>query len=313
MSFRTASAILRGAWLIEPGFAKAHLPLIMGMLQGHQNADAFMSGSKMKAGAKADISIPHRVSLSGAKGSANDAPSELFGVTPHTSTERLPYNSIAIVDITGPILKYGDACTWGSVDYNDLLLRLANSNRVKGVILNFDTPGGQAAGTALLAQTIKDVSRVKPVLGICQDGIVASAGMWLASAVQEFYVTQVTDAVGSIGAYQTIADFSEAYKMEGIMVRDIYAPQSTHKNEEYREAVEKNNDTLIEEDLRFLVQDFINTVKRNRGPRLNLAAGDPFTGKMFNAPDALKIGLIDGIKSLTAVVKRMEQLIALRA
>ena len=50
-----------------------------------------------------------------------------------------------------------------------------------------------------------------------------------------------------------------------------------------------------------------------RGQRLNTANEDPFTGKMYKMSDAKKIGLIDGKKSLSEVVKRMEQLIKLRA
>jgi protease IV len=307
MSFRTASAILRGKWLIEPSYAQAQLPLVLQMLNernaGSGNDQAAIYKDRLEH--KPKVFQPTRVNVAG-------VPNELFSVSPYTSTDRLPYNSIAIVDVLGPILKYGDFCTYGTVEFNDLLIRLANSDRVKGILLNMDTPGGQAAGTATVAQTTKEVSKIKPVLGICQDGIVASAGMWWASACQEFYVTQSTDQVGSIGAYQTIADFAGYFEQNGVKLHEIYAPQSVDKNKDYRDAL-KGDYTLIEEDLKFLVQDFIKTVQINRGQRLKTATENPFTGKMYNAADAVKIGLIDGIKPMAAVVKRMEQLIALRA
>jgi ClpP class serine protease len=192
------------------------------------------------------------------------------------------------------------------------MIRLANSPRVKGILMNFDTPGGQAAGTAMFAQTIKDVSKVKPVIGICQDGIVASAGAWLGSACQEFYVTRSTDMFGSIGAYNTIYDFSGYFEMNGVKLHEIYAPQSVDKNKDYRDAL-AGDYALVEAELKFLVDDFIGTVKTNRAGRLNTASENPFTGKMYYAQEATKIGLIDGVKPLAGVVKRLETLISLRA
>jgi protease IV len=306
MSFKTASAILRGAWLIDPTYAKSQLPLVLQMIQGTHLArldDTAIYKDRLEHRPK--IFMPSRVKVAA-------TPTDIWSVSPYTSMDRIPYNSIVVVDILGPILKYGDYCTYGSVEYNDLLIRLANTERVSGIIINFDTPGGQAAGTAMLAATIKEVSKQKPVIGICQDGIIASAGMWLASACQELYVTQVTDQVGSIGAYTTIYDFTGYFEMNGVKIHEIYAPQSSEKNADYRDAL-KGDYTLIEQDLKFLVDDFIKTVKTNRGQRLNVSFADPFKGKMFNAADAVKVGLIDGIKPMAAVVKRVEQLISVRA
>lgn len=298
MSFKTASALLRGKWLIEPAYAKAQLPLVLQMLKGDVNHTT-------RKQRDTESNVPTRKTFAGLQNS-------LVGCSPYTSMDRIPYNSIVVVDIIGPVLKYGDWCTYGTVEYNDLFIRLANSDRVSGIICNMDTPGGQAAGTATLAQTIKDVSKIKPAICICQDGIIASAGMWLASAFQEIYVTQNTDMIGSIGAYTTIYDFTKYFEDAGIILHDIYAPQSTEKNLDYKQALEGNYN-LIEEELKYLVQEFIKTVKTNRGARLNLSVADPFKGKMFFAQDAIQVGLIDGIKPMAGVVKRMEQLISLRA
>lgn len=305
MSFSTASAILRGNWLIEPTYAKAQLPIIAQLLEGKlTNHQFYAKVGHASAGSQADDKMPKRLHSLASQ-------SNLFSVSPWTSEYRIPQNSIAVADIIGPVLKYGDMCTYGSVDYNEMMIRLANSERVKGIILNIDGPGGEASGTAQFAQTIREVSKTKPVLGIIQDGMAASASYWIASAVQELYVTQATDYVGSIGAYTTLYDLKGYFEEKGIKIFEIYAPQSVDKNKDYKDAI-AGNDTLIKEDLKFLVDDFIKAVKTNRGARLNTADENPFTGKMYKAADAKKIGLIDGIKSLSDVVKRTEQLIALR-
>jgi protease-4 len=308
MSFNTASAILRGKWLIEPTYAKAQLPLILEMIKGSSAGGGTDQSSIYKSRLEAmqqNIYMPKRRHVAAAQ-------SDIYSVSPYTSTDRLPYNSIAMIDVLGPILKYGDYCSYGSVEYNDLIIRLANSERVKGIMLNIDSPGGQVDGTAMFADTIREVSKIKPVLGIVQDGIAASAAMWIGSACQELYLTQATDKVGSIGAYCTIYDFAGYLEANGVKVHEIYAPQSIDKNKDYKDALQGDY-SLIEADLKFIVGDFIKAVKAGRGPRLNTANEDPFTGKMYNAADAQKVGLIDGIKPLATVIKRMEQLITLRA
>ena len=301
MSFQTASALLRSKWLIEPGYAKALLPVIARMISGEGfDPSEFYNRNTPPT----QSSLPQRRAVTGTP--------DVFGVRPYTSTDRLPYGAIAVVDVIGPVLKYGDDCSYGMIDTNNLLIRLGNSDRVSGIILNVDSPGGQADGTAMVAQTIRDIIGQKPVISIIQDGIAASAGMWMASAAQEVYCTTATDKVGSIGAYTTLYDFAGFFEQKGIKVHEIYAPQSADKNKDYYDAL-AGDDAAVKADLKVLVDDFIKSVKTSRGGRLNTTAENPFTGKMYFAAEAKKIGLIDGVKSFAQVVNRVDQLIKLRA
>ncbi len=307
MSFHTISAILRGNWLIDPAFAQSQLPIVLEMVKGNASRDqAAVFKDRMEHKPKAYL--PTKMNYAGVN-------SNLYSVSPFTSMDRVPYNSIAMVNVLGPVLKYGDYCTYGSVEYNDLMIRLANSDRVNGILLNVDSPGGQADGTGMLAETIRQTTKVKPVISVVQDGMAASAGIWIYSAAQECYVTRATDQVGSIGAYTTMYDFKGYFEQNGVKVYDIYAPQSTDKNKDYRQVIESDGKetTLISADLQMLVEDFKKSIKTFRGPRLKVNGDEPFTGKMYTAKEALKLGLIDGIKPITGVVSRLEELIKLRA
>lgn len=278
------------------------MPLITRMIKG-EPVDWGMPAEKMGE-EEARMAIPKRIKIMGSA-------SEIFVARPHMSVDRFPYNSIVMVDVVGPVLKYGDYCSYGSVEQSQLISRLANSKNIAGIILNIDSPGGQADGTAMFANTIRKAVSLKPVIGIVQDGIAASAAMWLLSACQEAYCTEETDSVGSIGAYTTFLDMKAYYESMGIPVHEIYAPQSVDKNKDYRDAM-AGDYTLVQDQLKFLVEDFKNDVAAYRGQRLNTKKEDPFTGKMYFAKEAAKIGLIDGIKSLEQVVKRTQNLIELR-
>jgi ClpP class serine protease len=280
------------------------MPLIMKMIKG-EAVNWGLPSERTEAHAEGGPpEVPRRMKMM-------NGGEDVFIARPYHNTDRFPYNSIVMIDMIGPVLKYGDYCSYGSVEHTATINRFANAKNIAGIIINIDSPGGQAAGTASLANAIRQAAKLKPVIGIVQDGIAASAAMWVLSACQESYVTEDTDAVGSIGAYNTLYDFSGWFEKEGIKEISVYAPQSVDKNKDYRDAI-KGDTSLIEEDLEFLVNDFVSDVKTFRGARLKAGKEDPFTGKMYNAAQAVKLGLIDGIKSLDQVVKRTRQLIDLR-
>ncbi len=298
----TISAIRKGKWLIDQSWAQAHADLIMRTMKG-ESVEWGYSAEKLDAKDARDA-VPQRIKMMSDE-------SEIFKASPYMTADRFPKNSIVMIDIIGPVLKYGDVCTYGSVDYNNLVAKFANSKNIAGIILNVDSPGGQADGTAMLANTIRQASKIKPVVGVVQDGIAASAAMWIIAACQEVYCTEATDQVGSIGAYTTIYDLDKYYEAQGLSIHTIYAPQSTDKNKDYRDAL-KGDYALVQADLKFLVNDFIKDITAFRGQRLKTDKEDPFTGKMYKAGEAFRIGLTDGTKSLEQVVTRVQNLISLR-
>lgn len=290
----TISAILRGNWLIDKRWGDAHMPMVFSLLRG-ESADFGIKNT-------INEQINPTLFLKSAGKSGN-----VYSVRPRSDVRGLPDGSIAMVTFSGPMMKNDAYCgPAGMVSQAQLINQLAAADNIDGIILNIDSPGGQADGTALLSDCIKNASGKKPILAIIDDGMAASAAMWIASAANEIYVTQATDQVGSIGVYTQVADWNKYYKeFHKLDVQDIYAPQSTDKNKDYRDAI--NGDTAaVEQDLSVLADQFINTVATNRGSKIK---GDKWkTGKMFYAKDAVKNGLIDGIKSFDQVVQRMKKL-----
>lgn len=230
----TISAILRGRWLLDKQWAEAHKPFVFSILNGEQ-IDFSTSFKNVTNPDSAGKNIPGKVADM----------SKVFSVAPGTNLNYFPNNSMAMVTMAGPLLKRGDRCSYGMMDYAELITALGSTSTIKGIILNIDSPGGQVDGTQMLSGTIKQVAKNKPVFAVIDDGLAASAAMWIASAANEIYVTQNTDRVGSIGVYVTIGDwnahYQEYYKLK---FKDVYAPQSTDKNRDYREAI-KGNDELI--------------------------------------------------------------------
>lgn len=286
---RLLSAILRGPWLLDPNWAQAQLPYINNLLEGKVAVDgkaeeiSFEDLPKFVDRSTGEMTSVMKAGKWGADFS-NAAP-----------------GSIAIIPINGPIMKYNGECGEpGSIARASWIDSADKSPNISSIVLLFDTPGGQVDGTQTLANTIKNSQT--PVIGFIDDGMCASAGVWMASGCKEIYAGLKTDMIGSIGVYTRLIDAKGAYEAKGFKIHEIYAPQSTEKNLDYKKALEGDY-ALIENELKFIASEFIGAVKANRKGKLSFTKdNDPFKGAMFNAEQALEIGLIDGIKSFNEVL-----------
>lgn len=273
-------SLLKDTWLILPAFAMAQQSFINQMLQGQDVSFNTQNG---------------------------DQPPEI--VTFHTRQGKVNSNgnqqSVAIINLTGPIVKYDGACGEpGAMSVAREIKAMDNNPQVAGIVLNIDSPGGASTGATLLAEAIKQCN--KPIVASIAHGYAASAAYWAASQCDEIYLAHVTDQVGSIGAYCTLVDDTEAMAQRGYKVKTIYAPESSDKNGDYRAAIEQDDTSAIEQELSTLVQHFITDIKSARGERIKTDSA--FTGKMYQLNDAMAIGLIDGQKDMQGAINRVYEL-----
>lgn len=291
----TLSAVMRGRWFIEKQWAYDHLPLVLLMLQG-QNVN-FKSQSPDRTGNQA-FEMPFAVDPTTMQ--RFDYKKYDYSSDRYVDNPNLPAGSVGVIPINGPITKYnGDCGEPGAIQRNTWLNEMERRANIGSVILLSDTPGGESRAANTFTQTLIKYS--KPTLTYV-DGINASLGMWYSSATDETYLSSETDMMGSIGTYCTLLDFSKYLEAQGIKMIEIYAPQSTDKNKDYRDAL--NGDTsAIEKELKVLTNSFINSVKNNR-PKAAASIDQWSTGKMFYAPEAVKVGLADGIKTFEQVVSK---------
>lgn len=272
--------MLNGPWLIQESYV-------------YENPDLFMRLMKV-AGAEAESFDK--------KGNAvmELMYNPLYKVSPYSDLSTLPSGTIVMVDIIGPTMKYG-YWYYGSMDYAGLIERISQQDNISAIIFNMDGPGGQAAGTQHLADTIRNCG--KKTVAFINDGMAASAMMWLASACDSIYCSHDTCEVGSVGVFVQFQDWIAYLEKAGIPTHTIYAPESKEKNLDYREALEGRY-KLMQADLSVLAQTFIAAIRENRGNRLT--SDEWIKGGMYRAQKALEMGLIDGVRNLAEIVEELE-------
>lgn len=288
----TLSAILRGRWLIDKQWANDHLPLVLLMLKGQPVSFVERTGNEgTEMPFVVDPSTMQRYDMY-----KYDMMRGQMFLNP-----AIPSGSVGIMPVSGPITKYnGDCGEPGSIQRTSWLLDMQKLNNIGSIVQLLDTPGGESRAASSYVSAMQKSN--KPVLSLV-DGCCASLGMWFASSSDEVYLSNELDEMGSIGSYCSIVDFRGYLEKEGIKLIEIYAPQSTDKNKDYRDAL--NGDTsAIEADLKKHVDAFISFVKNSRGDVAAANEKEWNTGKMFYANDAVKIGLADGIRSFDQVVSK---------
>lgn len=204
-----------------------------------------------------------------------------------------------VLDIKGPIMKYSSYYYLGTQDMISILKQLDKNPQVSGILLNIDSGGGMVSGTAELTASIKSLN--KPTIAFT-NGYMCSAAMDIASGANVRMASPFADFIGSIGTMMSYQDFSTMFEKWGATIYELYAPQSTEKNKEFRE-LQAGNQEAYEERLRVLTEDFISRMKANIGESIK---DDQliFKGKTYGPNEALAVGLIDEIGTLEEALSK---------
>ena len=198
---------------------------------------------------------------------------------------------INVLTVDGPISRNGGACSYGSVELRDWLIKAANDPQCRGHVFYIDTPGGSAWAKNDFQQAIDYAHSLKqPVLAFI-DGQCASAGMYLAALCDEVYYMHPKNQIGCIGVmaafYTEKPDTTNKYTNE--TYREYYDPESYEKNKWYRD-IEKDGDaTELIEELKQLGVEFRADVQA----AFPAAQDEHIHGKIFDAEKVAGI-LCDG-------------------
>jgi ClpP class serine protease len=210
-------------------------------------------------------------------------------------------NIIAVLSLDG-VMSLGDqACGPVGMDsFSESINSLKKNPAISAIVIKTHSPGGEVMACFAINETIKEATKVKPVIAFVS-GMAASAACIGLSGCSAVFASHEMCQIGSVGTISSILDFTEQLKKEGINLIEEYADDSTDKNVEYREAI-KGNTKPLKERVNSFNAKVLEIVSTNR-PNSDMAKWK--TGKLFNATEALEVGLIDGIMSFDALIEQL--------
>lgn len=215
-----------------------------------------------------------------------------------------PKGSVAIIDMIGPVMKYGGMCTYGADEIAQAMYMADRNPNIIGSVFREDGPGGGVNAIGPFIQFGKD--KTKPVVAIADQ--CASLHYWAMCAIADYKMADnnVSAAFGSVGVVASFSDNREYLEKLGYKFHDIYPPESEHKNLAVKLALEGKYEMITEEHLSPLAKKFQAGVRASC-PNLIEEVG-VLTGKTFGADDALKYGMIDAIGSIDQAIQRLHVL-----
>ena len=131
-------------------------------------------------------------------------------------------DGICTIDVTGPLTKEASFYSWlfGGTSTDAVVADIAKAEAdpaVKGILLNIDSPGGQAAGMVDLFNAVNGTK--KPTASYL-GSVAASAAYWCAAG-SDMICAGPLSLVGSIGTYMVVPDTSKAAAAEGVKVNVV--------------------------------------------------------------------------------------------
>lgn len=201
---------------------------------------------------------------------------------------------VAVIPVTGPVFRYANLFTEisGATSLEVLsrdFTAAAEDPAIKHIVLNIDSPGGQANGIAEFAQMVRESK--KPVTAYV-DGTAASAAYWIAAAAGHIVMSK-TAMVGSIGAVVSIS----TTKNDGAV--EIVSNQSPNKRPDVTtEAGRSQVQTLIDA----LAQVFIEDVAQYRSVSVEDVVTRFGGGDVFLATEAVARGMADEVGTFEGLI-----------
>jgi len=188
---------------------------------------------------------------------------------------------VSILTITGKICDFDDI----EQDIDSAF----NQPNLRAVCLRINSPGGSPVQSHLIAEYIRIKAAVYQVPVYCfVEDMAASGGYLVACAATSIFVSRFS-TVGSIGV--TMTSFSVTKLLDKLGIdRKVYTTAGSLKG--------RLNRNLLSE----AHQEFINYVKDSRAKRLLLEESDAlFSGAVFGAERAIKLGLVDGLYTVLKI------------
>jgi len=215
---------------------------------------------------------------------------------------------IARILVTGPITKKETSVSYwfggtSSIRTKRAVQEAVRDESVNSIVIIFDSPGGQSAGTAELAEAVREARKTKNITALISD-LCCSAAYWVAAQATEVVANEMA-MIGSIGCYTVVYDTSKAAEMAGVAVTLVTTGELKGQGVQ---GVPVSDDYITE--TQYMVDaikdKFVSDIALGRGMDTK-AVQKLATGAVWRADDAKSLRLIDRIANEDQVLEKMQR------
>jgi signal peptide peptidase SppA len=217
--------------------------------------------------------------------------------------------NVAIIGIEGSTIARSSFFSqiFGIPSYEDIKARFIQAHEdpeAKAALMTINTNGGMSDGVFSLSRFIYDFNaKIMPVISynIAKQ---LSAGLVYGSAAGQM-ISDQDASIGSIGAILVHREITEALKMEGIKATVFRSAPYKALGTPYEKLTDVAKEE-IQSELMMSHNKFVDTLAHNTGVKVE-TVHTWATGKVFDAKQALTMGLLDSIQPIENVIAKLNK------
>jgi len=198
---------------------------------------------------------------------------------------RVPRPVIGLIYLNDSIYAYTARDMISQLDY------ARQHQEVRAVVLVMDSPGGTVVDTEAIYLELARLRQSKPVVTMAQ-GMIASGAFYL-SVGTDYVVAGPSAIIGNIGVISQLPPPPEVY--EDLASTGPYKLFGSSRDAQLRS-------------MEAIKQAFLQAVQLGRGDRLQIGPQRLLTGEIWLGTEALRMGLVDEVGSVSQSVERAADL-----
>ena len=215
-------------------------------------------------------------------------------------------NTVVVLHLSGSIVDEGSAGGIVAGTTVERIQKLIDEDRVKGVVVRINSPGGSATASEAIRQALKKLAEKKPTI-ISMGDVAASGGYWISCIGTPIYAERGT-VTGSIGVFAMKLSGGSLMRRIGLHTENIQLDESASLfsldrgfTDDEIEAMQKSIDSVYGRFLKLVSGD-----RKIPLEKLRTLAG----GRVWSGSQAIRRGLVDQIGGvddcITYIAKKAE-------
>jgi len=205
-------------------------------------------------------------------------------------------------------IVYVEDMIFDASDVIAFIQELKDDDKVKGVLLRVNSPGGAIAPSQEIYQAVADLNTVKPV--VASYGSMAASGGYYCSVPAELIYANPGSITGSIGVMAEFVTVTEALSKLGIKPEVLTTGKYKAAGTPMRELSWEQRQQMLElmQDLHEQFVDHVAAARNmDRSRVASIADGRAVTGRQ-----ALELGLIDRLGTKTEAIAKLKELAGIK-
>jgi len=227
-------------------------------------------------------------------------------------------NKIALINISGVIsweeresgiLTKGEPSIVSRI--KEELDKARTDERVKGVILKVDSPGGLISASEIIYQEIKKFKSEKNIPIVSYIPSIGASGAYYIITPSDKIIASPGSTVGSIGVYLIKVNIKGLSEKIGVDFEVIKAGK--HKDALlFNRGLTDEEREKIQNKINYYYESFKKVVVEGRGERLKRTIDEIADGSVFTPQEALEIGLIDQIGDIYSAIEQTAKIAGIK-